>query len=148
MYDVDGNGIIEKEEMSRIVQSIYAMMGPDQSLAERQMETAEQRAENIFKRMDINSDGKVEKREFVRCCMQDSVLHSMSRNVLRSCWRQQSYAIKNQLGHPKPNTKEIGRQKETMGLLACPTLVLYGIRIVGFHAWLGPFDIEVDNPAM
>ena len=101
MYDVDGNGIIEKEEMSRIVQSIYAMMGPDQSLAERQMETAEQRAENIFKRMDINSDGKVEKREFVRCCMQDRVLHSMSRNVLRSCWRQQSYAIKNQLGHPK-----------------------------------------------
>ena len=85
MYDVDGNGIIEKEEMSRIVQSIYAMMGPDQSLAERQMETAEQRAENIFKRMDINSDGKVEKREFVRCCMQESVLHSMSRTVPRSC---------------------------------------------------------------
>ena len=106
MYDVDGNGIIEKEEMSRIVQSIYAMMGPDQSLAERQMETAEQRAENIFKRMDINSDGKVEKREFVRCCMQDSVLHSMSRNVPRSCWRQQSYAIKNQLGHPKHKKKQ------------------------------------------
>ena len=74
MYDVDGNGVIEREEMSKIVQSIYAMMGPDQSLAERQMETAEQRAENIFKRMDINSDGKVEKREFVRCCMQDKKL--------------------------------------------------------------------------
>jgi len=74
MYDVDGNGVIEIEEMSRIVHSIYAMMGPDQSLAERQMESAEQRAENIFKRMDINSDGKVEKREFVRCCMQDKKL--------------------------------------------------------------------------
>ena len=30
MYDVDGNGTIEPEEMSRIVHSIYAMMGPDQ----------------------------------------------------------------------------------------------------------------------
>ena len=29
MYDVDGNGTIEPEEMSRIVHSIYAMMGPD-----------------------------------------------------------------------------------------------------------------------
>ena len=74
MYDVDGNGTIEPEEMSRIVHSIYAMMGPDQSLAERQLETPQQRAENIFKRMDINSDGKVEKREFVRCCMQDKKL--------------------------------------------------------------------------
>ena len=31
MYDVDGNGTIEPEEMSRIVHSIYAMMGPDQA---------------------------------------------------------------------------------------------------------------------
>ena len=32
--------------------------------------------------------------------------------------RQLSYAIKNQLGHPKPPTR----------VFACPTLVLYGIR--------------------
>ena len=29
-----------------------------------------------------------------------SVSHSMSRTVPRSCWRQQSFAIKNQLGNP------------------------------------------------
>ena len=77
MYDVDGNGTIEPDEMSRIVHSIYAMMGPDQSSAERQMETPQQRAENIFKRMDINSDGRVEKKEFVRCCMEDKRLIGM-----------------------------------------------------------------------
>ena len=49
MYDVDGNGTIEPEEMSRIVHSIYAMMGPDQTMAERQLETPEERAVNIFK---------------------------------------------------------------------------------------------------
>ena len=38
--------------------------------------------------------------------------------------RQQSYyAIQNQLGHPKPPTKGL-----------CSSLVLYGVRIVGFHA--------------
>ena len=31
MYDVDGNGVIEPDEMSRIVHSIYAMMGPTQA---------------------------------------------------------------------------------------------------------------------
>ena len=42
---------------------------------------------------------------------------------------QQSYAIKNQLGHPKPPTKGFGTH---------PSLVLYGIRepVIGpFRAW-------------
>ena len=66
MYDVDGNGTIEPEEMSRIVHSIYAMMGPDQAAAiERGLETPQQRAENIFRRMDINSDGRVEKKGWI-----------------------------------------------------------------------------------
>ena len=52
-----------------------------------------------------------------------------SRKVPRSCWRQLSDAIKNQLGHiQRPNMA-----------ISCPTLVLYGIRssiIIGdFGAW-------------
>ena len=45
------------------------------------------------------------------------VLPSMSRLDPRSCWSQLSYAIKNQLGHPKPQ----------LGDISCPKLVLYGI---------------------
>ena len=30
MYDQDGNGWIDLTEMTRIVKSIYSMMGPDQ----------------------------------------------------------------------------------------------------------------------
>ena len=39
-----------------------------------------------------------------------------SRLDQRDCWRQLSYAIKNQLRHPK-----------TQWFISCPTLVLYGI---------------------
>ena len=53
--------------------------------------------------------------------------------------RQLSYAIKNQLGHPKPPTKGFGTQKYPhWGYFACSSLVLYGIRIVGYHARKGP----------
>ena len=45
MYDVDGNGWIDILEMTKIVKSIYCMMGP-------QTESAEKRAKEIFKRMD------------------------------------------------------------------------------------------------
>ena len=49
--------------------------------------------------------------------------------------RQQSYAIKNQL----VASKSFRRQNNPIGgYFACSSLVLYGIRIVGFHARKGP----------
>ena len=35
MYDVDGNGVIEPEEITKIVNSIYAMMGPNQAVMDQ-----------------------------------------------------------------------------------------------------------------
>ena len=70
MYDVDGNGWIDLVEMTRIVKSIYNMMGPNQ-VAMDKYESPEARAEGIFKRMDVNKDGKVTRQEFVRCCLED-----------------------------------------------------------------------------
>ena len=63
--------------MSRIVHSIYSMMGPDSVVTELALETPQQRADNIFKRMDTNDDGRVEKKEFVRCCLEDKKLISL-----------------------------------------------------------------------
>merc|ERR1711908_75734 len=73
MYDVDGNGWIDLVEMTRIVRSIYKMMGPNQALVD-QFETPEKRAEDIFRKMDVNSDGRVTRQEFVRSCLNDSKL--------------------------------------------------------------------------
>jgi len=73
MYDVDGNGWIDLVEMTKIVRSIYKMMGPNQALVD-QYETPEKRAEEIFHRMDANSDGRVTRQEFVRSCLNDAKL--------------------------------------------------------------------------
>ncbi len=94
MYDVDGNGHIDLPEMTKIVKSIYNMMGPNH-VAMDQFESPEARAEGIFRRMDVNKDGKVTRQasfviqewsgmnhvwtcpflqEFVRCCLDDQKL--------------------------------------------------------------------------
>ena len=54
MYDVDGNGVIDQEEMTKIVQAIYDMLGAG---ATRPPDSAEERAKNIFSRMDEGSTG-------------------------------------------------------------------------------------------
>ena len=72
MYDMDGNGWIDQPEMTKIVQSIFCMMGPVEMVD--QFETPEQRAEDIFRRMDLNSDGRVTQKEFIQSCLNDSNL--------------------------------------------------------------------------
>jgi len=74
MYDVDGNGHIDLNEMTLIVRSIFKMIGPDQAVPLAKGDTAENRAEDIFRRMDLNSDGKIEREEFVKVCSQDQNL--------------------------------------------------------------------------
>merc|ERR1719290_595858 len=60
MYDVDGNGWIDLVEMTKIVKSIYKMSGLKQTAAVvGDQQSAEDRAEGIFNKMDANSDGKV-----------------------------------------------------------------------------------------
>ena len=47
MYDVDGNGYIDPDEMVKIVQAIYDMLGAG---SVKPVDTAEERAKNIFQR--------------------------------------------------------------------------------------------------
>ena len=70
MYDVDGNGWIDLTEMTKIVQSIYKMMGPGK-VNNIHYEKPEERAQGIFQRMDVNGDGRVTRMEFVRTCLSD-----------------------------------------------------------------------------
>ena len=79
MYDVDGNGWIDLGEMTKIVKSIYKMMGKASE------ETPEKRAEEIFQQMDINCDGRVTRQEFARCCVHDDKLLALLAPVGTAC---------------------------------------------------------------
>merc|ERR1712109_368373 len=74
MYDVDENGMIDLNEMTRLVKSIYKV---SQNKRKGSSDTAEQRAANIFKKMDVNSDGVVTREEFVTACLEDANLMQM-----------------------------------------------------------------------
>lgn len=70
MYDLDGNGWIDQGEMTKLLKSIYAMMGPGHAELVR-AEPARERAANIFRQMDRDGDGRVTRTEFVSTCLAD-----------------------------------------------------------------------------
>ena len=72
MSDVDGNGVIDLELMTKIVQAIYYMLG-----FVKPTYTAEEMAKNIFTRMDENNDGNLTEEEFLKGCLQDDELSKM-----------------------------------------------------------------------
>ena len=72
MYDVKGNGVIDKHEMTEIVQAIF-----DMCIGQNASCSAEERAINIFQRMDVNGDGTLTEDEFLKGCMQDLELQKM-----------------------------------------------------------------------
>ncbi|GIY24977.1 kv channel-interacting protein 4 [Caerostris darwini] len=70
LYDINGDGYITKDEMSRIIASIYDMMGKsmDPPLEES---TTREHVERVFQRLDLNKDGVVTMEEFMDSCTQD-----------------------------------------------------------------------------
>jgi Ca2+-binding EF-hand superfamily protein len=72
MYDIDGNGTIEKSEMTQIIKAIYAMLGTEGAGMDPNARTDE-----IFERMDHNKDNKLTKEEFMQGCMADKQLYGM-----------------------------------------------------------------------
>ena len=75
MYDADGNGVIDLDEMTKIVEAIYEMMGSESTV--RPVETPEQRARTIFARIDTDNDGCLTQEEFIKGCMMDGGLAKM-----------------------------------------------------------------------
>ncbi|PAA73150.1 hypothetical protein BOX15_Mlig017742g1 [Macrostomum lignano] len=74
MYDIDGNGRIEKAEMVEIIKAIYSMLGADETNVDM---SPEARTQEIFEKMDSNKDGVLSKDEFMQGCMADRQLYSM-----------------------------------------------------------------------
>ena len=63
MHNIDGTGVIDLDEMNKIVLAIYDMVGAE---AVRPIDTAEERAKIIFDKMDENKVGKLNEEEFIK----------------------------------------------------------------------------------
>ncbi|XP_053593949.1 Kv channel-interacting protein 2 isoform X3 [Microplitis demolitor] len=75
LYDLDGDGLISKEEMLDVVGSIYEMLGryTQPQILEPQV-AAKEHVERIFHLMDANKDGVVTIEELVQWCSKDEQL--------------------------------------------------------------------------
>ncbi|KAK2149451.1 hypothetical protein LSH36_452g02018 [Paralvinella palmiformis] len=73
LYDVNGDGIITKDEMLDIVSAIYDMMG---KFAEPTIDehTAKEHVDRVFQRMDSNRDGVISIEEFMEICSKDDTV--------------------------------------------------------------------------
>ena len=71
MYDVDGNGWIDLNEMTKIVKNMVKMQ------SSIKVESSEQLAKDVFSKIDSNSDGKITLHEFVQACLKDQKLKEL-----------------------------------------------------------------------
>ena len=71
LYDVDGNGTISQQEMTKVVQSVYDIIGSNMLPSN---ETAKERAEKVFSQLDTDGDSKLTEDEFVQGCMKSEEL--------------------------------------------------------------------------
>jgi Ca2+-binding EF-hand superfamily protein len=71
MYDTDGSGSIEEDEMIEVMTALYNTDG------QSGLDAAAAQARRIFNELDVNGDGELSCEEFVRGCMQDPELVRM-----------------------------------------------------------------------
>ncbi|XP_054167202.1 Kv channel-interacting protein 1-like [Oppia nitens] len=73
LYDINNDGMITKDELSRIVSSIYDLMGKSvEPMIEEQ--TSKDHVERVFQKLDINNDGFVTVDQFLDYCLKDETI--------------------------------------------------------------------------
>jgi neurocalcin delta len=64
MYDLDGNGYIDKQEMTQIMESFYKLVGPLVTFSGKKYDSPTQLVAEFFDVMDKNGDGKISLEEY------------------------------------------------------------------------------------
>ena len=75
IYDVDGNGSINKKEFKKIIRSIYLLLSSSdgKSLSKNVSDTINDNILNdIFDKIDVDKNNSISLKEFVDCCLNDT----------------------------------------------------------------------------
>jgi len=64
MYDLDGNGFIDKDEMTQIMEAFYKLVGPLVTFSGKKYDSPQQLVDEFFETMDANGDGKISLEEY------------------------------------------------------------------------------------
>nr|CDS27231.2 Kv channel interacting protein 4 [Hymenolepis microstoma] len=70
LYDTEGDGVIDKTEMFKVVQSIYDLLGKHTDPPYEET-TVKEHAEFVFSKLDLNQDGVISPEEFLEACQND-----------------------------------------------------------------------------
>ncbi|EUB64203.1 Kv channel-interacting protein [Echinococcus granulosus] len=70
LYDTEGDGVIDKTEMLKVVQSIYDLLGKHTDPPYEEASVREH-MESVFNKLDINQDGVISREEFLEACQND-----------------------------------------------------------------------------
>ncbi|XP_020895550.1 neuronal calcium sensor 1 isoform X2 [Exaiptasia diaphana] len=69
LYDLDGDGVITREELATVVHSVHCMMG--EALSSGEECSVQEQVERLFALMDTNEDGVITEDEFIEGCKKD-----------------------------------------------------------------------------
>ncbi|XP_031560777.1 neuronal calcium sensor 1-like isoform X2 [Actinia tenebrosa] len=69
LYDLDGDGVITREELATVVHSVHCMMG--EALQPTEECSVQEQVERLFTLMDTNEDGVITEDEFIEGCKKD-----------------------------------------------------------------------------
>uniref|UniRef100_A0A5K3EKI0 Kv channel-interacting protein 4 n=1 Tax=Mesocestoides corti TaxID=53468 RepID=A0A5K3EKI0_MESCO len=70
LYDTEGDGVIDKTEMLKVVQAIYDLLGKHTDPPYEEASVKEH-MESVFHKLDINQDGVISPEEFLQACQND-----------------------------------------------------------------------------
>jgi Ca2+-binding EF-hand superfamily protein len=71
MFDVHGAGVITKEDVTKVLDSFYKLVGPLVTFSGKKYESHEQLVEEFFEQMDSNGTGRITIKEYMDGAMKN-----------------------------------------------------------------------------